>query len=121
MEWREDEPHTRPTHLDTRQSHAQARPIDDPAPTMVGDNLGKGAAVWTDDPVLETTPGTGYKPTKGVRVTVDEAAVLQSFPPGYPWQGTKTKKFEQIGNAVPPLLAWHVLRAVLQPPDPMGA
>jgi site-specific DNA-cytosine methylase len=45
----------------------------------------------------------------GVRVTVAEAAILQSFRPDYPWQGTKTRQYQQVGNAVPPRLAAHVL------------
>jgi len=49
----------------------------------------------------------------GVRVTVEQAAVLQSFPPDYPWQGTKTKQFQQVGNAIPPLLAQRVMLAAL--------
>jgi DNA (cytosine-5)-methyltransferase 1 len=44
-----------------------------------------------------------------VRLTVQEASILQSFRPDYPWRGTKTAQFQQVGNAVPPLLAEHVL------------
>lgn len=46
-----------------------------------------------------------------VRVSVEEAAALQSFPPGYPWEaaGTRTAAFKAVGNAIPPLLALHIL------------
>lgn len=54
--------------------------------------------------------------TNAIRVTEAEAAILQSFPPGYPWAaaGTKSAAFRCIGNAVPPLLAQAVLKAVVQ-------
>ena len=46
------------------------------------------------------------------RMTADDAGVVQSFPRGYPWRGTKTKMGEQIGNAIPPLLARAVINSV---------
>lgn len=46
------------------------------------------------------------------RITVEEAAALQTFPRDVPWQGKQSARFRQIGNAVPPLLGYHVASAV---------
>ena len=46
------------------------------------------------------------------RLTVEEAAAIQTFPADMQWCGPQTARFRQIGNAVPPVLAWHVARAV---------
>lgn len=46
------------------------------------------------------------------RFTFREAGLLQTFPGEYPWQGTDVA--QQIGNAIPPLLAVHVLCTALE-------
>jgi len=46
------------------------------------------------------------------RLSIREAARLQSFPDWFEFKGTETQQFYQIGNAVPPLLAWHLAGAI---------
>lgn len=46
------------------------------------------------------------------RLTVQEAAVLQTFPRDVSWQGKQSARFRQIGNAVPPLLGYAVASVV---------
>lgn len=66
-------------------------------------------------PAITTSNVSGSQQANAIRVSVEEALVLQSFPADYPVQGGKGKAFEQVGNAIPPLLAWHVLCAALTP------
>lgn len=57
--------------------------------------------------------GEQITPRTGVALALSEAAVFQTFPADYPLRGSRTSCFLQVGNAVPPLLAEHVLRTVV--------
>ena len=58
-----------------------------------------------------TVPATAadrvLHPRANRSVTVREAARLQSFPDTYQFAGGRMSTFEQVGDAVPPLLAWR--------------
>lgn len=91
------------------------RSVTEPAATVtpkVGQKItlretGEGRPRDADRP-SSTIPGKGT--ADAVRVTVQEAGILQGFPPDYPWRGTKSQQYRQVGDAVPPPLAAAVFR-----------
>ena len=89
-----------------------------PATTVAGDSRvwppghKVNAADIARDPLAREKYG-GRAGTNAIRVTAEEAAALQSYPPGFVFAGSKGKQYLQIGNAVPPLMAAAILSVFL--------
>lgn len=97
-------------HFDGKPVDARHWGHDRPATTVVG----------TFRPDIIAAPGwrgPGDGPRQdapqSVRVSIQQAGVLQSFRPDYPWHGSKTSQWQQVGNAIPPVLAAAILRPVV--------
>ncbi|MDW4909173.1 DNA cytosine methyltransferase [Streptomyces sp. ADMS] len=93
------------------QTNATIRRSDEPAGTLFFGHRAN-ECTWVAEPTVEAA-GSAPEP---IKITAREAGVLQSFPAGYPWQGNKGQMFSQIGNAVPPRLAAHLLAPHLNMP-----
>ncbi|MGH9112729.1 MAG: DNA cytosine methyltransferase [Acidimicrobiales bacterium] len=120
-------PDLRPNPYDGHVYNGGGRPIDlsRPAPTLLA-SMGGNKTPWVDTlgivPEYHAHLLAGGEPRMGLvpearRITVDEAALLQTFPPGMYFAGARSSCYRQIGNAVPPLLARQVgsaLRAMLE-------
>jgi DNA (cytosine-5)-methyltransferase 1 len=101
----------------TRFDRWQTWPLTEPATTVAGDprisaRCHDEGSQGRDAKTTEQVRAGEYEGTEPIRLTIAEASILQSFPPDYPWQGTKTSKHTQIGNAVPPMLARSVIAAL---------
>jgi DNA (cytosine-5)-methyltransferase 1 len=81
-----------------------------PATTVLGEPRVFGPGCW---------PRNGHPAERvrreTVRVTVEQASILQGFRHDHPWQGPRTARFRQIGNAVCPPVAKAVLAEAMAP------
>ncbi|MGW4049225.1 DNA cytosine methyltransferase [Streptomyces sp. NPDC004779] len=102
------------------------------APTLVGGSENRGGAdlgpsgtkrAWARMGVnagslADEVPGPEYTwprstdPALMVKLTVDQAALLQSFPPEWRIAGRKTARYRQIGHATPPPVGAALGRAL---------
>ena len=79
--------------------------LDQPAPTIkTRVDEGRDAARPSRRPLGELN--------HAVRLSVEQCALLQGFPPGWTWTGNKGSQHRQVGNAVPPALAEAMGRAM---------
>ncbi|WP_284742860.1 DNA cytosine methyltransferase [Amycolatopsis sp. RTGN1] len=102
------------------------------APTLVGGSWNRGGGdlgpsgtktAWqrlgvNGSSLADEVPGPDYRwrpdldRSQLVRLTVDQTARLQGFPPDWRFAGRKTARYRQVGNAAPPAVARALGRAL---------
>jgi DNA (cytosine-5)-methyltransferase 1 len=104
-----DSPNTLPNHSGTKyklrfNGYLGHRLVDPkkPAPTITARGDERGGVVII------------HHPNNKRRLTVREAARIQSFPLNFVFSGNNTSGYRQIGNAVPPLFAQRIAESILK-------
>ncbi len=95
----------RNTKNSTRMNKGRIQSIDGPCNTL-GAHLAK-ASLNSTDPVLKI--GRKYR-----MFTPREVSRIQSFPDEFQLAIPKSHNYIALGNAVPPVLMWHVAKSVLK-------
>ena len=79
----------------------------------------KWRRMWKDKPARTLMAHLGKDSyshihySQGRTISVREAARLQSFPDGFQFSGAMNAAFKQIGNAVPPMMAYQLARRIM--------
>ncbi len=80
---------------------------DRPAPTIRSEHHGN-----IEGHYRTTDPNHPDDMSAWRRLSVRECARLQTFPDDFEFPVSSSDAYKQIGNAVPPVLAWHIARAL---------
>lgn len=105
----------RPLNLDGPAKTLPASMGGNATPIIDQEELEHGAEPWVvayHSRLLSGKPPLRRAPSRLRRITVQEAAALQTFPAKWRFAGSRIAQFRQIGNAVPPRLAEAVGHAV---------
>jgi len=107
----------RPLKLDAPAKTLPASMGGNATPIIDQEELDHGTEPWVVE--YHRRLQQGGRPLKRVpkrlrRITVQEAAALQTFPLEWRFSGPRVAQYRQIGNAVPPNLAEAVAQSVLE-------
>lgn len=105
----------RPLNLETPALTLPASMGGNRTPIIEQDLLSNGKISWVESyhkRLLQGADPETTVPKSLRRITVEEAAALQTFPSDMNFEGSQSSRYRQIGNAVPPLLAFHVAKEI---------
>jgi len=106
----------RPLDLDGQAKTIPASMGGNATPIIDQEELDDNKLPWVVEyhaRLLSGKPPLKRAPRRMRRITTQEAAALQTFPPEFVFHGAQVSRYRQIGNAVPPNLAQAVAESVV--------